>query len=75
VLQVQQETTPGWRAERVTWDGHVSVGSLVDVIGDFLKAPEEASDTSQDELNYWVLSRLLLDLFSEVDKDDSNESD
>ena len=52
----------------------VSVGCLVNVISDLLKAPEQAANTFQDELNNWVLSGLLLNLLGKVNKDDSDES-
>ena len=55
VLDVKEETVPSGIAEGVSGDGHVSVGSFVDIVANLFKTGENAVGTNNYIFDNWVV--------------------
>lgn len=75
VLQVKEETIPGWAQERVACDSHIAESSLIEIVTNLLDAAEVALSTIYQALNGWIFTTHGFCFLGHVVENEFNKSD
>ena len=72
MLELEEESIPGWWAETISRDSHVGISTFLNVVTNLLNAFKHAIGAANNNFNCYVFSWSSLCLFGKGQENESN---